>query len=373
MHLSEILGDGFRMQEVCGRRVFVYTNAIGKSIVLLCKNITYLGNPHPILKKRIQLSTWYKGFSLTNEDMDVRYIGVYHYAGLLVFVDFDKSKYLAGKSHNSSAHVYTNDLYQALINKFFRKTDANGNLITVVSLRGFKSYLDGNVEKNEIFRAFDLFNDSFCWDVWIPAESAIKVMYNNKWSQWRQVEWAGWFLEYMVSSFVKKEQLDNVLVYTGLSNKFDSSLDFDLYFPTRQFQGDLKASDISKSETPGNDQDALLESINRYGRFWYVIYEHETIKDKDVEGNPATKSRNRFLYEVDGVEKSPMSYLSRMKHSVYFKKMMIVEINRINSHQLLKLFNQGHQQDGSQRKPKFNINKKGKDFENFVVYRYEKT
>ena len=65
-----------------------------------------------------------------------------------------------------------------------------------------------------------------------------------------------------------------------------------------------------------------------------------------------------------------MSYHSRMKNKVKFIKMSIVELNRINYRDVLIDFNQGHQPDGKDRKPKFNINKKVLDNDNFVVFRY---
>lgn len=51
-------------------------------------------------------------------------------------------------------------------------------------------------------------------------------------------------------------------------------------------------------------------------------------------------------------------------------KMSIVELNRVNFREALTDFNQGHQPGGEARKPKFNINKKVLENDNFVVYRY---
>lgn len=217
--LAKILGDSLKKKEISGRQVFTYKNSHGKSTVLLCKNITYLGNPHPIFKKRIQLSDWFKEFCLLNKELDIRYLGVYHYKGLFIFVDFDKTNYISKKSHNSSAHVYSNDLYQALVHGIFCKVDANGNNITSISCRHLKNYLDGKTVNNEIFDVFDMFNKKFTWDSWITAKSAITEMYQNGWSQWRQTEWCGWYLEYLVNSFIIDNNVSAVIVYTGLSHK----------------------------------------------------------------------------------------------------------------------------------------------------------
>ena len=154
------------------------------------------------------------------------------------------------------------------------------------------------------------------------------------------------------------------------SLKREGDLDFDIRFDEEDFYGDLKASDITKTETPGNDQENLMECIYQFDKFWYVIYEHETIKDSDA-GYEATKGRNRYIKSVDPTyDKNEMSYHERMKNSVKFMKMSIIELNRVNFREVLTEFNQGRQPDGKARKPKFNINKEVLKNDNFVVFRY---
>ncbi len=144
-------------------------------------------------------------------------------------------------------------------------------------------------------------------------------------------------------------------------------LDFDLFFRQENYYGDLKASDIDHDAAPGNDQESVLEAISRYGKLWYVIYEHETIKDTSKRNEMAIARMN--LIGKTYVEGGEISYASRMKHSVKFKRMRIFELNRINMNEALSAFNQGHQPDGSKRKPKFLINKQNID--NCIVYSYD--
>ena len=58
------------------KEYIVYNN-----ILLLIKQITYLGNPHPQNKKRIQIPTdWKNVYELAiNERYSPRYIGIYTY------------------------------------------------------------------------------------------------------------------------------------------------------------------------------------------------------------------------------------------------------------------------------------------------------
>ena len=144
-------------------------------------------------------------------------------------------------------------------------------------------------------------------------------------------------------------------------------MDFDLYFRDDDFYGDLKASDINKKDAPGNDKNSTLNAINFKGKLWYVIYEHETKKDIDYDSEMAIARME--LLGTPYKEGSKISYQRRMKHSVNFKKMEILELNKINLHEVLKTFNQGHNSDGNTRNLKFIINKRNID--NFVIYSYE--
>lgn len=371
--LEIVLGaDNCVRERIEGRTVIKYTFG-EKTFILLAKAVTYLGNPHPIFKKRIQLPDWYQDFALQHTDYDIRFLGVYHYEGNIVFVDFQKETYLQHGLHNSSAHVYVNDLYQGMTFGKFEKQDRLGNNLVVIRYDKLKDYLDGKIViSDNLFELFKRFNCGYPFGKWLYALDVIKEMHENSWKQWRQAEWAGWFLEYKFNQFAVENHTERQMRYIGSENKGKNAFDFDIKFEEDDFYGDLKASDISKRETPGNDQKTLMDCIYRYDKFWYVIYEHKTIKDSESTDYEATKSRNRYIKEVDSsYQKDEMSYHERMKHSVNFVKMSIVELNRINYGRILTAFNQGHQPDGSMRNPKFNINKKVLDNDNYVVFRYE--
>ena len=373
--LAHFLGeDKCSVQNICGRKVFVYEND-GKEFILLHKAITYLGNPHPIFKKRIQLPTWMQEFcenvKAQGLDYDVRLIGVYHYMNGVVFADFDKEPYLKRKMHNSSAHIYINDIFQAYKQGVFHKIDQFGNHIHAIHSNKFKDYLMGKTEsKNQLFELFEKFNCGYTFGEWLYALDAIKEMHGNQWMHWQQAEWAGWFLEYRFNKFTIDNNTTHLMRYVGTENKAkkEGTFDFDIFFPKDNFYGDLKASDIEHRDAPGNDQGAFVECINMHDRFWYVIYEHETKKDIDC-GSVATIARNQFIRSVKpDYEKDDMSYHERMKNSVRFVKMSILELNRINFRSVLSDFNQGKQPDGKARAKKFIIKKK--DMDQYVVYRY---
>ena len=355
-------------------RFVAYDVQGGSKHALLTSAVTFLGGNgnHPIFKKRIQLKSWYKPASaaLKRAGYEVHFLGVYHYEDNLVFVDFGTETYLKRKMHNSSAFVYVNDLFRAMKDGVATRIDLHGNSITTIRRDKLAQYLNGITSASntgDLIDVFATFNGYMPFKKWIKGQDAVRVMQENAWTKWRETEWPGWFLEFKFASFLTERSVRTV-VYQGNASKKADALDFDLLFPVHKFYGDLKASDIDKKESPGNDLESLMEAIDRCDRFWYVIYEHETVKDKTC-GNAMTKFRYDFLLAIDGSAKSPLSYAARMKNRVNFKKMMILELNRANCGELLSSFHQGHQPDGKKRAEKVLINKH--NVENYQVFHYE--
>ncbi len=368
--INAVGSDICQIETVLNKKVLVVRNS-GRNVIILAKAVTYLGNPHPVFKKRIQLSNWFKEFAITVDtqrlDYEICLLGVYHYQGNIVFVHLDESTYLHKKMHNSSAHVYVNDLYQAMKYGVFRKTDASNNKVATIRCNKIRDYIIGN-EQNDInlFDLFRRFNNGFTFGEWLYALDIIREMHHGTWSKWQETEWAGWFLEYKFNKFTIDNHVTQKMRY--ISQKRSGEWDFDIRFDDDDFYGDLKASDISKKEAPGNDKANLTECICQHDKFWYVIYEHDTIKDVDRNGEAAAE-RVRYIKSIDPTFNKPeTSYKDRMKHSVKFIKMYIIELNRINYREVLSNFNQGHQPGGNPRKQKFMINKR--NIENFIVFRY---
>lgn len=355
--------------EVYGKRSIYYScEHDGLKEVFFTAAITSLSKPHPLFKKRIQLKSWWQEvYSKIKDKKNVRchLIGIYHYDGLNVFVDFNIKDYENRSWNNSSAHIYTNDIYQGISSGYFEKIDQNKNIIKVISNRKFKNYIFGSIKNNSIFDLFKKFNEGFSFGKWITAVQAISEMKEKNFFAWRETEWAGWLLEYRMQSFIESEHCEDKIRYIG-NIKSKDLLDFDLYFSEEHFYGDLKASDITKLETPANKQENVLEALNKNGKLWYVIYEHETIKDS-MKNNEMALKRMELINHPD-LGSNKISYATRMKHSVNFKCMKILELNRINMNQILRTFNQGHQMSGDSRTPKFNIDKKNID--NYLVFTY---
>lgn len=352
------------------RKVIVFNNK-----VILFKQITYLGNPHPEYKKRIQIpETWVDEHNYwTSSGYEVYFIGIYAYSGNVLFASFSPSTYVERRLHNSSAHVYTNDLYQATLHGFTQRLDKNLNEIQVMDETKFQEEM--GVGKKSLLRpeikVFDGFADEFLTTEPLYATDACKEMFaarrpdfipEDKWKgYWPDVfqsEWQGFYSEFRFAYYLQKHNLRNVVDFVRF--KGTSTIDLDLKFTN--YWGDIKTSNIIKNEAPGNDKETVLKAIQECGKFWIVLFGIKTEHSPAQTNNFRELEKwNRWKEEVGYYNsKKPLkihSYSKRFKNYAEYIDMKILEINPINMGIVFEDFKQGHQQDGSSRKTKFNIKK----------------
>lgn len=361
----------------CKRTLIKYVTC-NKTYFFTVASITSMGGKigqHPETLKRLQLKTWYGEFckAYDVDEFNLKFIGVYSYKDNIVFADFDANTYKKNIMNNSAAHIYINDIYQAMTNGVYRRQDKNGNTLTTVSFDNFKKYLDGEISfESELIAIFDRFNKSFNFGEDLIASEKIIEMYFGESKDWKQGEWPGFYIEHRFRTFIESNNIEKIQ-FTAKSNKSKTkkSFDFDLFFPNEQFYGDLKSSDIEKKDAPGNDQKTFKECVEQHEKFWYVIFEHESEKDKD-NANVEAIIRQDFIAEVTGKipEKDKISYASKLKSMVNYKSMYIVELNKSNYLNVVKDFKQGKQQNGSPRNLKYILNKV--DMQNYIIYKYER-
>ena len=340
---------------------------------ILYKQVTYLGIPWESYKKRIQIpNTWLNAYDeIAARGLQPRFVGIYEHNSVVLFVDFDPILYIQRKANNSAAHVATNDLYQALVHGAFERTDKNFNRLTAVRSDRFASYLDGTYDGSDNrFQIFEDLNEQLFTGDFIYGLDAVKEMHNANWPDRFQNEWAGFYLEYAFNALAEQDPQRYQVEF--VKNKIAGSLDFDLVWrtPTRtiDYLGDLKASDYTQRDALGNDAISLDRAIQEYGKFWYVIYEHETRHARDF-GDQATVEWNEWRRchgHVQRKQYDPLSYRAKYKESVRFIGMKVLEVNEANKGFVLGDFHQGAQPSGAARAKKVSIKKKQMD--NFLVY-----
>lgn len=360
---------GARIETYAGRDIVRFQDQL-----ILTKQVTHLGRPWEAFKKRIQIPRYWLEVEEQGraDGLNVRFVGVYHYSDTTIFVDFEPSTYVKRKANNSAAHVSTIDLYQAQTLGQFSREDRNGNRLTSVRDDQFAVYLRrGYEERNPHIEVFDRFSREFLDGLKIDGLAAVQEMHAANWPDKFQNEWAGFYVEFRLSQYLAQNNLRDLVVVQKEKRK--GEFDYDLRFLDQgvlEHYGDLKASNVAVNESPGNDAANFFRCISETGRFWYVIFEHETWHGRDND-NLATIAWNDWRRSVGHVGRSavfdPLSYAGRFKEAVRFVRVKILEVNQANLAVVLGEFQKDFKQpDGKPRKGKVLIKKK--DIDNFLLY-----
>lgn len=347
-----------------------------KKYSIRAKNVTYLGKPHPIYKKRIQISNDLRDFYNKSKEKGYKPIllGVYTYEENTIFCAFRIEDYILKKAHNSSAHVYTDDISIATVEQYYQKIDAFKNKITVFNKNGISVFLNdlfeekiqepsmagfssnnisGGLSKN-ILDSIERFfiNEEKEWNGIECYQEMIDDNYHNKF----QSEWAGTYLEFAFEKYINNNALNRLIQFA--QNKKKGGIDLDLFFPEVQQYGDLKAHSDHSPGIQGNDWETIKNLVFSGKHVYYIICEHSTEKDSEY-GFEVTMFWNKARHK-----EKLMSYSTRMKHSVILKKAYILDINMKNFKHL-SMFKQGINSNGKPRAPKIMIDKKNFDY--FVI------
>jgi hypothetical protein len=336
----------------------------------LVANITYLGHPWPLFKKRIQLKDYYPEVFIKNEEegLDTLFIGVYHYKTTYLFAVFDPSLYIGRKSHNSSAHIQTFDLQYALKAGTYSKTDSNGHFIRVMDANSFVNFIKERAtspiktyDYGEVFSFVRSYLDGFFTSLPKGTWNGIKCfkkMISSSYANARQGAWEGWYFEFLFKNYLASNPTNEVAYY---GDKKKSGIDFDLIFPKKEWTfGDLK-SDKADDDILGNkfqSFDIVLEQNN--GIVYYIVLQYESELDKK-HGYKTTLFWNQYRdkeRQYKTMEEIKTGYGIRMKYSVKPKEIKVLSINK-TAYEILKQdpFHQGKNSDGKCREDKLRVNK----------------
>ena len=357
--LKEIFGSSIFAD---GKQYLIH----GKVGILAC-NVTYLGNPHPIYKKRIQLKRYYLEYLNKNKKQGIItiYLGIYTYKTTTLFVVFEPGTYEKKKSHNSSAHVFTINLQYAQKTGLYEKIDSYGNHIHIFDKKNFVAYVESLQANNEFVsnpanavRLVEDYIDTFQRKIplnWNGIE-CYKEMISANDNNARQGEWQGFYFEFLFKKFIFENQLKLI---SWNSEKTDIGVDLDLKINTSDWiYADLKADQINH-DILGNSLDTLDNVIKEHnGIVYYICCLYKSEKDSD-HGYQVTAYWNRLReHPYKTLDEIVNGYGKKMKYSVTIKKICILKIDGV-TYELLKKkpFAQGKNSDGKARRPKLKVTK----------------
>lgn len=191
--------------------------------------MSHLGRPHPEHKKRIQIRKEWQPYL---QDSNTILLGAYRYNGTFLFVSFGTEKYAHNRLNNSSAHVYSVDLLNAAEYGTFEKTDMNGNKINVYDAKhisrlfGIDTSEEGQLEQDPPSKMLKDFAHTIegAW----RGYDCYTEMKKAEFSQWRQGEWPGFYLEYRFQSYIRnKPGSESVIRFVSRKNNGDIDLDLE--------------------------------------------------------------------------------------------------------------------------------------------------
>lgn len=363
--LAKILIDSFQCKiETDGNAYGIYEN---KKYCLCFKNISYLGTPHPIYKKRIQIppsfiTTYYDNF---NKGILTFFIGIYKYKENIVFVNFNTEKYIKNKAHNSSAHVLAIDLAYASVNGYHTKKDSRQNEIFCFGKNMINSFFDMYLLQKidftpNIFKIFNNFYDQLNYH-WYGVECYEEMMAAS-YHRCNQPEWPGAYLEYEFESFLSHNpDVTTTVVYSP--QRGGDGIDLDLYFPLLNEYGDLKAHTNTSSGIIGNKTTTIEKCIVGNNSVFYIVFNHDSTYDKN-NNFTVTEYWNQAL-QKDNLR----SYGNKMKYDITLTGYMILEINEKNYRYLKTNFQKNFKNsDGKKRTDKIIISKSM--LPNFIIHEY---
>jgi len=234
-----------------------------KTIKLFVKQITYLGNPHSLFKKRIQIS---RGWNKYLEDSNAFLLGIYKYKETIIYTFFDKSNFIKRNTNNSSAHVSTFDLFNASQYGIFTKKDIRGNRIICIKRENIKDFLIQIINNEDLSRKeislFEEFKNTlkkhYC------GIDCFEEMISNNYRNKFQPEWFGFFIEYKFECFLNSNH-NYKSICCFQSNKSKNDIDLDLNF-NNKFLGDLKTHSNNSNAILGNDFSNIKRALRDYGK-----------------------------------------------------------------------------------------------------------
>ena len=182
------------------------------------------------------------------------------------------------------------------------------------------------------------------WD----GRSSILEMKEGGSTQWKQMEWMGFYFEFLCET-----RFDGIIDMPG---KKYGNTPFDAFC---EISWDFKAhaANTTRHDVVTNDVEAIVNTINDYGYYGMILAIGE------VEYNDEEKTFKKWhdtlkekisKYETNRINRGAMS--RRRKTEFVLSEIHFICLNNETLDQCSSLYHQGRNANGKPRPPKFNVN-----------------
>ena len=195
------------------------------------------------------------------------------------------------------------------------------------------------------------------WD----GKTAILQMKNNGYSQWRQMEWIGWYFQ-----FLCERNLSALMEIPGNSY---GNVTFDAFKKVPwDFKSHIKNDQDGKEQTVIiiNDKAAIDNAIEQYGYIGLIIavgYAEWNDTNRTFQKWVEELKGGKSEYEEKRIERGAPSRLRKVSFNL--KDILFVKISN-RDREKLKIYSQGRNSNGNMRTPKYELDLK--DINSFEHY-----
>lgn len=265
-------------------KAVVERNGCRIDLFIYMSTVSYLGHPHPVYKKRIQISTSSDTSYLStqiNKKQCVLLLGVYCYnpSDPLIVAWEPERNQNPGKS--KSCHVFTSDLLLGSVNGVHQRMDSRKNTVYVFKPEYLSEFVDFYIERKPIgelsftvkgavtkINHLDLLYNKLKYDLEInenqwDGKMCVMNMKSASFPHWAQSEWQGFYFE-----FFAKKYFGSIIEMPGPrfgNTVFDSFANIPWDFKVHSFVGG------NMGDIPANDIEAIMEAIKFYGKVGFIV------------------------------------------------------------------------------------------------------
>jgi len=176
------------------------------------------------------------------------------------------------------------------------------------------------------------------------GRKAILEMKENKFNQWRQMEWIGFYFEYLCQKYLKKIMKFHKIKYDNTS--FDGFLEVPFDFKSH-------AINTESHKVIINDTEATIKAIEEYNYVIVIMALGEVVYndlDKTFQKWHEKIKGEKSKYEEERIKRNALSRLRKTEFNL--KELMFIKINKETLERCGSFQKDFRNADGSPRKSK---------------------
>ncbi len=195
------------------------------------------------------------------------------------------------------------------------------------------------------------------WD----GQSTILYMKNNNCRNWRQMEWPGWYFQFMCETTLSKNHFFSIPGPSYGNVEFDGAKDIPWDFKAHTINGS------SANQVPTNGYQEIQQALKEYGSVGFIIASGNAVFDDDAQSfkkwHDALKGKTS-AYEKERIARGAPS--RRRKAAFKLKALHFVFLDETTLKYCASFQGGMRNADGTPRNPKVMLDLSDKRLEQYI-------